>query len=72
MPSVHRMAWSLSYQFHGVNSTDPTAAIMPPVRQLIFCGLTFEKSKAGATKLATMLIPMVASTKVKPPNRTAV
>jgi hypothetical protein len=30
---------------------------MPPVRQLIFFGSTLEKSKAGETKLATMLMP---------------
>ena len=71
-PSVQKMASSLLYQFQGVNSTEPTAAIMPPVRQLIFCGLTLEKSNAGATKLATMLMPIVASTKVNPPSSTAV
>ena len=40
--------------------TEPTAAIMPPVRHEIFCGLTCEKSNAGDTKFATMLMPMVA------------
>ena len=43
-----------------MRNTEPTAAIMPPVRQLMCCGATFEKSKAGDTKLATMLMPMVA------------
>ena len=59
------------YQFHGVRMTEPTAAIMPPIRQLIFCGLTLEKSNAGEMKLATMLMPMVAMTKVRPPSRMA-
>jgi hypothetical protein len=40
--------------------TEPTAAIMPPARHLIRCGLTLEKSKAGEMKLATILMPMVA------------
>ena len=48
-----------------MSRTEPTAAIMPPVRQLIFCGLTLEKSNAGLTKLATMLMPMVAVAKVR-------
>lgn len=43
-----------------MSSTEPTAAIMPPVRQLIFCGATLEKSNAGLTKFATMLMPIVA------------
>ena len=59
------------YQFHGVSSTEPTAAIMPPVRQLIRFGLTLEKSKAGEMKFATMLMPTVAMTKVRPPSRIA-
>src|SRR6476659_962469 len=59
------------YQFHGVRTTEPTAAIIPPIRQLIFFGFTFEKSKAGEMKLATMLMPMVAITKVRPPSRMA-
>ncbi len=37
---------------------------MPPVRHEIFCGLTCEKSNAGETKLATMLMPIVAVVKV--------
>ena len=52
-------------------STEPTAAIMPPGRQLIFCGYTLEKSKAGETKLATMLMPIVATMKVSAPSTTA-
>ncbi len=44
---------------------------MPPIRQLIFFGFTLEKSKAGEMKLATMLMPMVAITKVRPPSRIA-
>ena len=52
-------------------STEPTAAIMPPVRQLIFCGLTLEKSNAGEMKLATMLMPMVAMVKVSAPSTMA-
>jgi hypothetical protein len=35
---------------------------MPPVRQLMRCGLTLEKSKAGEIQLATMLMPTVART----------
>src|SRR3954454_5406004 len=65
------MAFALEYQFHGVRSTDPTAAIMTPIRQLIFCGETLEKSNAGEMKLATMLMPTVAMTKVRPPSRIA-
>ena len=65
------MAWSLEYQFHGVISTEPTAAIIPPVLQLILRGLTCEKSKAGETKFATMLMPTVAVTNVRPPSRMA-
>ena len=71
MPRVKRMPSSLLYQFHGVRSTEPTAAIMPPIRQLIFFGLTLEKSNAGEMKLATMLMPTVAMTKVSPPSRIA-
>ncbi len=52
-------------------STEPTAAIMPPIRQLIVCGLTLEKSNAGEMKLATMLMPMVAIVKVKAPKTMA-
>ena len=52
-------------------STEPTAAIMPPVRQLIRCGLTLEKSNAGEMKLATMLMPMVAIMKVSAPSTIA-
>ena len=40
------MACALSYQFHGVSSTEPIAAIMPPIRQEIFCGFTLEKSNS--------------------------
>ena len=65
------MASSLLYQFHGVRITEPTAAIMPPVRHEIFCGLTWEKSNAGEMKFATMLMPTVAVTKVSPPSRIA-
>src|SRR6202012_6120520 len=65
------MACALSYQFHGVSSTEPIAAIMPPIRQEIFCGLTLEKSKAGEMKLATMLMPTVAMTNVRPPSTIA-
>lgn len=53
-------------------STEPTAAIIPPARQLIRCGLTLEKSKkAGEMKFATMLIPMVAMVKVNAPSTIA-
>src|SRR5689334_14707540 len=65
------MAFALEYQFHGVSSTEPTAAIMPPMRQLIFWGETLEKSNAGEMKLATMLMPTVAVTNVRPPSRIA-
>ncbi|GAA3141308.1 hypothetical protein GCM10020001_075110 [Nonomuraea salmonea] len=65
------MASGLPYQFHGVSSTEPTAAIIPPVRQLMRCGLTLEKSKAGEMKFATMLMPTVAITNVRPPSRIA-
>ncbi len=44
---------------------------MPPARQLIFCGLTFEKSKAGEMKFATMLMPIVAMAKVSAPSTIA-
>ena len=65
------MTSGLLYRFHGVMRTDPTAAIMPPARQLIRCGLTLEKSKAGEMKLATMLMPMVAMVNVNAPNTIA-
>jgi hypothetical protein len=54
-----------------VISTEPTAAIMPPARQLILCGLTLEKSNAGEMKLATMLMPIVATVNVNAPNTIA-
>ena len=44
---------------------------MPPIRQEIFCGFTFEKSNAGDTKFATMLIPTVAIMNVNAPRITA-
>src|SRR6185369_5940965 len=65
------MTSGLLYRFHGVMSTEPTAAIMPPARQLIRCGLTLEKSNAGEMKFATMLIPIVAMVKVNAPNTIA-
>src|SRR3954451_8532471 len=65
------MTSGLLYRFHGVMSTDPTAAIMPPARQLIRCGETLEKSNAGEMKLATMLMPMVAMVKVRAPSTIA-
>ena len=65
------MTSGLLYRFHGVISTEPTAAIMPPIRQLIFCGLTLEKSNAGLMKLATMLMPMVAMMNVNAPSTIA-
>src|SRR3954471_7479457 len=65
------MTSGLLYRFHGVISTEPTAAIMPPVRQLIRCGLTLEKSNAGEMKFATMLMPMVAIVKVSAPSTIA-
>ncbi|SSS39970.1 Uncharacterised protein [Acinetobacter baumannii] len=49
---------------------EPTAAIIPPIRQLILLGETLEKSNAGETKLATILIPIVAIIKVKLPKIT--
>ena len=55
-----------------MSSTEPTAAIMPPIRQEIFCGATLEKSNAGEMKLATMLMPTVAIMKVRAPSATAV
>jgi hypothetical protein len=54
-----------------VISTEPTAAIMPPARQLIRCGLTLQKSNAGEMKFATMLMPMVAIVKVSAPSTMA-
>jgi hypothetical protein len=51
---------------------DVTAAIMPPARQLILLGATLEKSNAGETKFATILIPIVATMKVSAPRTTAV
>ena len=50
---------------------DATAAIIPPARQLILLGATLAKSKAGDTKLATILMPMVAVTNAKAPSNTA-
>src|SRR6201987_1605768 len=54
-------------RFHGVMKTEATAAIIPPVRQLMWLGATLEKSKAGDTKLATMLMPIVAMVNVIAP-----
>src|ERR1700738_2606284 len=65
------MTSGLLYRFHGVISTEPTAAIIPPARQLIRCGLTLEKSNAGEMKFATMLMPIVAMVKVNAPNTMA-
>jgi hypothetical protein len=65
------MTSGLLYRFHGVISTEPTAAIMPPARQLIRCGLTLLKSNAGEMKLATMLMPIVAMVNVNAPNTIA-
>lgn len=61
----------LEYQFHGRRNTDPTAAIMPPMRHEILFGATLEKSNAGEMKFATMLMPTVAVTNVRPPRRIA-
>ena len=55
----------------GVMKIEPTAAIIPPIRQLIRLGATLEKSNAGDTKLATMLMPMVAVMNVNAPSATA-
>src|ERR1700760_4991312 len=65
------MTSGLLYRFHGVMRMDPIAAIIPPARQLIFCGLTFEKSEAGEMKLATLLMPIVAMVKVRAPRTMA-
>ena len=35
------------FRFQGVIKTEATAAIIPPVRQLMWLGATLEKSKAG-------------------------
>lgn len=66
------MTCGLLNRFHGVMNTEATAAIIPPMRQLILLGARLAKSKAGETKLATMLMPMVAVTKAKAPSNTAV
>ncbi len=65
------MTCGLEYRFHGVISTEPTAAIIPPVRQLIRCGATSEESKAGDTRSATMLMPTVAIMNVSAPSTIA-
>src|SRR3954454_8707033 len=57
---------------HGITNTDPTAAIMPPRMKVMCLGETLAKSKAGETKLATMLMPMVAMMKVAAPSTAAV
>src|ERR1700676_1490466 len=66
------MTAGLLQRFQGVVKTESVAAIMPPMRQLILLGAIFVISKAGGTKLATMLIPIVATTNVKAPKKTAV
>src|ERR1700747_895339 len=58
-------------RFHGVIKTEATAPTLPPVRQLMWLGATLEKSKAGDTKLATILMPIVAMVKVIAPITTA-
>ena len=68
------MYWMISgllNRFHGVMKMEPMAASMPPMRQLMRDGATLEKSNAGDTKLATMLMPMVASTRVRMPSAAA-
>src|SRR3954447_18443416 len=65
------MTSGLLYRFQGVISTEPTAAIIPPARQLIRCGLTLEKSNAGEMKFATMLMPIVAMANDNAPNTIA-
>src|ERR1700738_5102012 len=65
------MTSGLLYRVHGVINTEPTAAIMPPARQLIRWGLALEKANAGEMKLATMLMPMVAIVNVSAPSTIA-
>src|SRR5882757_6175259 len=65
------MTSGLLYRFQGVMSAEPTAAIIPPARQLIRCGLTLEKSNAGEMKFATMLMPIVAIVNVNAPSTIA-
>src|SRR3712207_4989155 len=55
----------------GITNTEPTAAIMPPRMKVMCLGETLAKSNAGETKLATMLMPMVAMMKVAAPNTAA-
>src|SRR5271154_3938632 len=66
------MTAGLLKRFQGVVKTESVAAIIPPARQLILLGAILVISKAGGTKFATMLMPMVATTNVNAPNRTAV
>ena len=51
-------------RFQGVITRAITAEIKPPRTKLIFEGHAFAKSYAGETKLATTLIPNVATEKV--------
>src|SRR5687767_7556416 len=58
------------YRFHGVDTNAATEAMMPPVLKLIRLGFRFDRSKAAETKFATMLTPMVATTKTTLPAST--
>jgi hypothetical protein len=46
-----------------------SAAMSPPRLKLILLGKTLAKSKAGETKLATTLMPSVATAKVSAASR---
>src|SRR3954453_23615411 len=56
----------------GMTATEPTAAIIPPRMKVMCLGDTFAKANAGETKLATMLMPIVAIRKVAAPRTAAV
>src|SRR5215213_2325361 len=53
--------------FQGVTRRARRAEIRPPRLKSMYLGIAFDRSYAGETKLATMLIPTVAIAKVKAP-----
>src|ERR1700739_2114999 len=71
MSKVLCITAGLLNRFKGVIKTEATAAIIPPVRQLMWLGATLEKSKAGDKKLGTILMPIVAMVNVIAPITTA-
>src|ERR671934_1107801 len=73
-PIVEPMALTklgaLSQGWSGYSRSAMKAAMRPPLRKVRYFGATLAKSKAGLTKLATTLMPRVATAKVRAASRT--